>query len=62
MNGNGDRRTHQRTVEMLLEQIARDTQQLHRLRVAGVRGRALSGRKQELAGVRRQLSSLVGGE
>jgi hypothetical protein len=55
-----DRRSYQREVERLLEQIRCRVRELRRLYAAGVRGQALAARKQELARVRARLAEVVG--
>jgi hypothetical protein len=54
-----DRRTYQLEVEHLLSQIDTDMHDLRLLKVAGVRGAALTERKSELHAVRARLASLV---
>jgi hypothetical protein len=54
-----ERRRYRLEVETLLEQIRSQVGEFQRLKVAGARGPALTDLKDELAGVRSQLASLV---
>jgi hypothetical protein len=55
----GDRRSHQREVERLLEQIRGQVRDIRRLKVAGVRGAAFQDRKERLEQTRRCLQSVI---
>jgi hypothetical protein len=54
-----DRRSHQREVERLLEQIRGQVRDIRRLKVAGVRGAAFQERKQRLEQTRGRLQSVI---
>ena len=54
-----DRASYRREVERLLDQIRRGVGDVRRLKVSGVRGRALADRKQEIDQAREQLARLV---
>jgi hypothetical protein len=54
-----DRRSHQREVERLLEQIRGQVRDIRRLKVAGVRGAAFQERKQRLEQTRGRLESVI---
>lgn len=55
----GDRRSYQREVERLLEQIRGQVRDIRRLKVAGVRGAAFHERKERLEQTRRRLQSVI---
>jgi hypothetical protein len=54
-----DRRSYQREVEHLLEQIRGEVVDIRRLKVAGVRGVAFRDRKERLEQTRRRLQSVI---
>ena len=55
----GDRRSYQREVERLLEQIRGQVRDIRRLKVAGVRGAAFRERKERLEQTRGRLQSVI---
>ncbi|MGZ6639729.1 MAG: hypothetical protein ACXVII_43800 [Solirubrobacteraceae bacterium] len=55
----GDRRSYQREVERLLEQIRGQVRDIRRLKVAGVRGAAFQERKERLEQTRRRFQSVI---
>jgi hypothetical protein len=55
----GDRRSHQREVERLLEQIRGQVRDIRRLKVAGVRGAAFHDRKEQLEQTRGRLAGVI---
>ena len=54
-----DRRSYQREVERLLEQIRGQVRDIRQLKVAGVRGAAFRDRKERLEQTRRRLQSVI---
>jgi hypothetical protein len=56
-----DRRTYQREVEQLLDQIRGKVRELRRLSVAGARGPALRDLEEEVARARMKLAYVVSG-
>ena len=54
-----DRRSYQREVERLLEQIRGQVRDIRRLKVAGVRGAAFRDRKERLEQTRVRLQSVI---
>ena len=54
-----DRRTYQREVERLLEQIGERVRELRLMKVRGALGPALQDRKRELRQARKELAALV---
>jgi hypothetical protein len=54
-----DRRSYQREVERLLEQIRERVHELQLLKVRGARGPVLQEQKQELARTRKELAAVV---
>ena len=55
----GDRRSYQREVEQLLEQIRGQVRDIRRLKVAGVRGAAFRDRKERLEQTRGRLQRVI---
>ena len=54
-----DRRTYQREVERLLEQIGERVRELRLMKVRGALGPALQDRKRELRQARKELAAFV---
>ncbi|HUO73898.1 MAG TPA: hypothetical protein VMU39_24205 [Solirubrobacteraceae bacterium] len=59
VRASGDRRSYQREVEHLLEQIRGQVRDIRALKVAGVRGAAFKERKERLEQTRGRLQSVI---